>query len=58
MAQTVIDEISQLNAGAEPLGSMGLVVGATIGDSGHDLSRVNGPLLAPGLGAQGATPQT
>jgi orotidine-5'-phosphate decarboxylase len=56
VAQTVIDEISQLNVGAEPLGSIGLVVGATIGDTGHDLSKVNGPLLAPGLGAQGATP--
>ncbi len=56
VAQTVIDEISQLNGGAEPLGSVGLVVGATIGDTGHDLSTVNGPLLAPGLGAQGATP--
>ncbi|MGK5739764.1 orotidine-5'-phosphate decarboxylase [Micromonospora sp. URMC 103] len=55
VAQTVIDEISQLNAGADPLGSFGLVVGATIGDTGHDLSRVGGPLLAPGLGAQGAT---
>ena len=56
VAQTVIDEISQLNAGADPLGSFGLVVGATIGETGHDLSKVNGPLLAPGLGAQGATP--
>ncbi|WP_250037069.1 orotidine-5'-phosphate decarboxylase [Paractinoplanes maris] len=55
VAQTVIDEISQLNKGFEPLGSLGLVIGATIGDTGHDLSRVNGPLLAPGLGAQGAT---
>ncbi|MFI6265525.1 orotidine-5'-phosphate decarboxylase [Micromonospora sp. NPDC051006] len=55
VAQTVIDEISQLNAGADPLGSFGLVVGATIGDTGHDLSQVGGPLLAPGLGAQGAT---
>jgi orotidine-5'-phosphate decarboxylase len=55
VAQTVIDEISQLNEGAAPLGSFGLVVGATIGDTGHDLSKVNGPLLAPGLGAQGAT---
>ncbi|SDZ32336.1 orotidine-5'-phosphate decarboxylase [Micromonospora pattaloongensis] len=55
VAQTVIDEISQLNAGAQPLGSIGLVVGATIGDTGHDLSTVNGPLLAPGLGAQGGT---
>lgn len=55
VAQTVIDEISQLNAGAEPLGSFGLVVGATVGATGHDLSRVGGPLLAPGLGAQGAS---
>ena len=57
VAQTVIDEISQVNAGADPLGSLGLVVGATIGDTGHDLSKVNGPLLAPGLGAQGGTPE-
>jgi orotidine-5'-phosphate decarboxylase len=56
VGQTVIDEISQLNKGVEPLGSFGLVVGATIGRTGHDLSEVNGPLLAPGLGAQGATP--
>ena len=56
VAQTVIDEISQLNVGAEPLGSIGAVVGATIGETGHDLSKLNGPLLAPGLGAQGATP--
>ena len=57
VAQTVIDEISQVNVGADPLGSLGLVVGATIGETGHDLSKVNGPLLAPGLGAQGGTPE-
>jgi orotidine-5'-phosphate decarboxylase len=57
VGQYVIDEISQLNAGVEPLGSVGLVVGATIGETGHDLSAVNGPLLAPGLGAQGGTPE-
>ncbi|MFI7547753.1 orotidine-5'-phosphate decarboxylase [Actinoplanes sp. NPDC049599] len=56
VAQTVIDEIAQVNVGAEPLGSLGLVVGATIGETGHDLSKVNGPLLAPGLGAQGGSP--
>ncbi|HEY6594131.1 MAG TPA: orotidine-5'-phosphate decarboxylase [Asanoa sp.] len=55
VAQTVIDEISLLNRGAAPLGSFGLVVGATVGDTGHDFAQVNGPLLAPGLGAQGAT---
>jgi orotidine-5'-phosphate decarboxylase len=57
VAQTVIDEISQLNSGLSPIGSFGLVVGATIGETGHDLSTVNGPLLAPGLGAQGGTPE-
>lgn len=49
---------AELNAGAEPLGSVGLVVGATIGDAvaatGTDLVAVNGALLAPGVGAQGA----
>lgn len=54
VAQTVIDEISQLNAGADGLGSIGVVVGATIGETGHDLSRLGGPILVPGLGAQGA----
>ena len=42
------------------LGSVGLVVGATVGtalaDLGLDLGSVRGPILAPGLGAQGATP--
>ncbi|MCG2801920.1 MAG: orotidine-5'-phosphate decarboxylase [Cellulomonas sp.] len=40
------------------LGSVGLVVGATVGDAavrlGLDLAGVRGPLLAPGVGAQGA----
>lgn len=44
-------------AGGGELGSVGLVVGATVGDSprrlGIDLAAVGGPLLAPGLGAQG-----
>ncbi|GAC1452518.1 MAG: orotidine-5'-phosphate decarboxylase [Pseudarthrobacter sp.] len=43
-----------------PLGSVGLVVGATVGsaliDLQLDLEAVRGPILAPGLGAQGATP--
>jgi orotidine-5'-phosphate decarboxylase len=30
------------------------VVGATIGETGEDLD-VNGPLLVPGIGAQGGT---
>ncbi len=55
VAQTMVDQVAALNAGATPLGSFGLVVGATVGDNPVDLSAVNGPLLAPGLGAQGGT---
>ena len=55
VAQAVIDAAAAWNAGAEPLGSVGLVVGATVGATGHDFSALNGPLLAPGVGAQGAT---
>lgn len=55
VAESVLDEISQLNAGAEGMGSVGAVIGATVGPTGYDLRRVAGPLLAPGLGAQGAT---
>ncbi|WP_371750321.1 orotidine-5'-phosphate decarboxylase [Streptomyces sp. NBC_01283] len=53
---TILGHLAAENAGAEPLGSFGAVVGATLGDlSSYDLA-VNGPLLAPGIGAQGATP--
>ncbi|AHH96126.1 orotidine-5'-phosphate decarboxylase [Kutzneria albida] len=54
-AQAVVDAAAARNAGSVPLGSVGLVVGATVGRSGLDLSALNGPLLAPGFGAQGAT---
>jgi orotidine-5'-phosphate decarboxylase len=59
VAQGVLDAAATENAGASPLGSVGVVVGATVGRAGvaHDLSKVNGPLLAPGIGAQGATAQ-
>ncbi len=60
VAATVAAQAAALNAGAQPLGSVGLVVGATVGDAarstGTDLVAVNGPLLAPGVGAQGAGP--
>ncbi|MGW4197321.1 orotidine-5'-phosphate decarboxylase [Streptomyces sp. NPDC005004] len=53
---TVLAHLAADNAGEEPLGSFGAVVGATVGDlSSYDLA-INGPLLAPGVGAQGATP--
>ncbi|WP_147917405.1 orotidine-5'-phosphate decarboxylase [Ruania zhangjianzhongii] len=51
---------AERSTGAE-LGSVGLVVGATIGsaatDLGVDLAGAGGPLLAPGLGAQGGRPE-
>ncbi|WP_061966192.1 orotidine-5'-phosphate decarboxylase [Demequina aurantiaca] len=60
VAAAVTAAAAELNAGAEPLGSIGLVIGATVGsavtDLGIDLSALNGPILAPGVGAQGAGP--
>lgn len=53
---TVLAHLAEENAGQTPLGSFGAVVGATLGDlSSYDL-RMGGPLLAPGIGAQGAIP--
>ena len=53
---TMLAHLAAENSGEEPLGSFGAVVGATLGDlSSYDLD-INGPLLAPGVGAQGATP--
>jgi orotidine-5'-phosphate decarboxylase len=54
VAQTIVAEAAARNEGARPLGSVGLVVGATVGRADLDLSRLNGPILAPGFGAQGA----
>lgn len=57
VAQTVLDGAALRNAGSRPLGSVGVVVGATIRGEARtaDLSGLNGPILAPGIGAQGAT---
>jgi orotidine-5'-phosphate decarboxylase len=54
VAGSVLDAIARRNAGALPMGSVGAVVGATIGETRENLD-VNGPLLVPGLGAQGGT---
>ncbi|PZS35472.1 MAG: orotidine-5'-phosphate decarboxylase [Pseudonocardiales bacterium] len=55
VAQIVLDELAERNAGAEPFGSLGVVVGATIGSTDVDLTKLNGPFLVPGIGAQGGT---
>lgn len=81
VAQSIIDEVRTLNEGVTGRGSMGLVIGATVGDcrsqsmppgrqktygithtgissgeTAHDLSGLNGPILVPGMGAQGGKP--
>lgn len=62
VAGHVVDGVTGDNsaaAAAGELGSIGLVIGATVGsavgDLGLDLVAANAPLLAPGFGAQGAT---
>ena len=54
VAGTVLDHLRTLNRGADPVGSFGAVVGATIGATAEDLD-INGPFLVPGYGAQGGT---
>ena len=54
VADVVLDHLRELNRGADPLGDFGAVVGATIDGGDHRLD-INGPILAPGYGAQGGT---
>jgi orotidine-5'-phosphate decarboxylase len=55
VAQSIVDDAAEHNADAEPYGDVGVVVGATVAPGELDLTRLNGPVLAPGFGAQGAT---
>ena len=56
VAGLVLDRLRTLNDGVTPLGSFGAVVGATLGALPPDVDlAINGPLLAPGYGAQGGT---
>lgn len=54
-AQSVVDSASARNVGASPLGDVGVVIGATVEPGELDLESLNGTILAPGFGAQGAT---
>lgn len=57
-AQAIVDAAAARNAQAVPAGAcgdVGVVVGGTH-EHGLDLSALHGPVLVPGLGAQGATP--
>jgi orotidine-5'-phosphate decarboxylase len=55
VAQGIVDAAAAVNAGAEPFGDVGVVVGATVDPGELALAALNGPVLAPGFGAQGAT---
>ena len=54
VAGGVLAHLAHLNADASPLGDFGAVIGATIGATDERLD-FNGPVLAPGFGAQGGT---
>jgi len=58
VAQAIIDDVAARNAGADPLGSVGVVAGATIEAGLLRFDHLNGPILAPGVGAQGGTSDT
>ena len=53
----LLAEIADLNGRPDvPAGTVGAVIGATLEPSEFALSQLNGVILAPGLGAQGAGP--
>ncbi len=54
VAGTILAHLTRLNEGAVPFGDFGAVIGATIGHTAERLD-FNGPVLAPGYGAQGGT---
>jgi orotidine-5'-phosphate decarboxylase len=54
VAQSVVDAVAARNADHHPLGDIGVVVGATTAHGALDLDGFGGPILAPGIGAQGA----
>jgi orotidine-5'-phosphate decarboxylase len=54
VAQAVVDAVAARNAGRHPVGDLGVVVGVTALAGALRLQALNGPVLAPGIGAQGA----
>ncbi len=58
VAYGIASTAQKFNADAEGMGSVGLIIGATIGDwikkSGVDPAAFTGPILSPGYGWQGA----
>lgn len=56
VAQAIVDAAAAVNVPGRP-GSVGVVVGATL-EAPPDVSGLNGPVLVPGIGAQGGRPET
>lgn len=54
VAQSVVDAVAARNISRHPVGDFGVVVGATARVETLHLGALNGPILAPGIGAQGA----
>jgi orotidine-5'-phosphate decarboxylase len=58
VAQAIVDDAAAINRADHPQpGSVGVVVGATL-DVVPDLSQLGGPVLVPGVGAQGGRPES
>jgi orotidine-5'-phosphate decarboxylase len=58
VAQSIVDAAAVVNrAGAPQPGSVGVVVGATLGSAVPDVGALGGPVLVPGVGAQGGRPE-
>lgn len=59
VAGQMVAAASEVNSQQTPLGHVGIVIGATVGEAVHDLgidlTSLNGPILVPGVGAQGGT---
>ena len=57
VAQMIVDRVAAANETMQPEpGSFGVVVGATVLEA-PDLSALGGPVLVPGVGAQGGRPE-
>ncbi|MEI6254141.1 MAG: orotidine-5'-phosphate decarboxylase [Mycobacteriaceae bacterium] len=58
VAQSIVDAAAAVNRTAAPQpGSVGVVVGATLGTAAPDVGDLGGPVLVPGVGAQGGRPE-
>jgi orotidine-5'-phosphate decarboxylase len=56
VAQSIVDAAAAVNSASAEPGSVGVVVGATLA-SPPDVSALAGPVLVPGVGAQGGRPE-